>query len=294
MKRWWMLMLVIPAVAALSCSRTDMRPGGSGLIEATEVTISSEAAGRVERLYIDEGSLVRIGDTVALIDTVTLALRIDQAAALRRAAETRLQSASIQIEKAALDYDLAQKEYGRIKSLMASGSANQQQYDKAQNILDQARLGKQAAQASRDMSLADLQKIDSDLALLQKQLADCRPVSPVAGTVMTKYSECGELAAIGKPLFKIARLDTVWVKVYLPPSDLTRIKLGAQATIDPEDGQNKVLTGIVSWISSEAEFTPKNVQTKEARADLVYAVKIIIPNTDGRLKTGMPVVVSIL
>jgi HlyD family secretion protein len=110
--------------------------------------------------------------------------------------------------------------------------------------------------------------------------------------VVTRYVESGELVAIGKPLVKVARLDTVWVKVYLPPSDLTRIKLGGRAEIDPEDGRSRPLAGSISWISSEAEFTPKNVQTKEARADLVYAVKITIPNPDQTLKIGMPVLVT--
>jgi HlyD family secretion protein len=111
--------------------------------------------------------------------------------------------------------------------------------------------------------------------------------------VINKFVEVGELIGVGKPLVKIAKLDTVWVKVYLPPSDLTRISLGGHALVDPEDGRNKPLEGKVSWISDQAEFTPKNVQTKEARADLVYAVKITIPNPGKVLKIGMPVSVKI-
>jgi HlyD family secretion protein len=119
------------------------------------------------------------------------------------------------------------------------------------------------------------------------------PISPLAGTIVDKFVEAGELITTGKQLIKVARLDTVWVKIYLPPSDLTRIKLGGTAKVDTEDGQTAVINGTVSWISDAAEFTPKNVQTKESRADLVYAVKVSIPNSEMRLKIGMPVAVEI-
>ncbi len=293
MNRILTLMCVLPALVVLSCSGDKALPGGSGLIEATEVTVSSEAAGRIERLYVDEGDRVKPGDTIVLIDTVTLSLRLDQAGAQKRAAETRRESARIQIDKAALDFELAQKEFDRINNLVQTGSANQQQYDKTKNVLDQSRLAKKAVAAALAAAEAELEKIDSDIALLNKQLADCHPLSPAVGTVVTRYVESGELTAVGKPLVKIARLDTVWVKVYLPPSGLTRIKLGGRADVDPEDGRKSPLAGTVTWISSEAEFTPKNVQTKEARADLVYAVKVTIPNDGEVLKIGMPVLVKI-
>lgn len=293
MNRFLMTGIMLPMLAALSCSGNNKLPGGSGLIEATEVTVSSEAAGRIERLYVDEGDAIRPGDTIVLIDTVTLSLRLSQTEALKLSAETRRESARIQVDKAALDFELAQKEFDRVNNLVQTGSANQQQFDKTKNTLDGSRLAKKAAASALASTEADLEKIDRDIVLLQKQLADCRPVSPTGGTVVTKYVESGELAAPGKPLIKIARLDTVWVKVYLPPSDLTRIKLGGRADVDPEDGKTSPLPGTITWISSEAEFTPKNVQTKQARADLVYAVKITIPNDGGQLKIGMPVSVMI-
>lgn len=293
MNRILTILCVFPMLTVVSCGRGGGAPGGSGLIEATEVTVSAETSGRVEKRYVDEGDRLVPGDTIALIDTVTLSLRLTQAEALKTAAETRRENARIQIDKAALDTDLAQKEFDRINSLVQTGAANQQQYDKTKNILEQSRLARKAAAAALDAAVADLEKIDSDIALLRKQLADCHPVAPSGGTVVTTYVESGELAAIGKPLVKIARLDTVWVKVYLPSADLTRIKLGGRAEVDPEDGRTPPLAGVVTWISPEAEFTPKNVQTKEARADLVYAVKITIPNDGEQLKIGMPVLVTI-
>jgi len=293
MNRFLMIGFMLPMLAALSCSGDNKLPGGSGLIEATEVIVSSEAAGRIERLYFDEGDPIRTGDTIVLIDTVTLSLRLGQTEALKLAAETRRESARVQTDKAAFDFELAQKEFDRVNNLVQTGSANQQQFDKTKNVLDLARLARKTAAAALATTEADLKKIDQDIALLYKQLADCRPVAPSAGTVVTKYVEAGELAAPGKPLIKIDHLDTVWVKVYLPPADLTRITLGGKADVDPEDGRTSPLAGTITWISSEAEFTPKNVQTRQARADLVYAVKITIPNSGGQLKVGMPVSVRI-
>jgi HlyD family secretion protein len=284
---------MLPILAVVSCGGDNKIPGGSGFIEATEVTVSSQAAGQIERLYVDEGDPIKPGDTIVLIDTVTLSLRLGQSVATKAAAETRRESARIQVDKAGLDFDLAQKEFDRVNSLVQTGAANQQQFDKTKNIFDQSRLAKKAAAAALASAEADLEKVDRDIALLQKQLSDCRPLAPVGGTVITKYVESGELAAPGKPLIKIAGLDTVWVKVYLPPSDLTRIKLGGRAEVNPEDGRTSPLPGTITWISSDAEFTPKNVQTRQARADLVYAVKVTIPNDGKQLKIGMPVSVKL-
>ena len=165
--------------------------------------------------------------------------------------------------------------------------------DSAENAFNQASLARKQSAAALNAAKANLAKIEAEVALLRKRFNDCFPTSPISGRITNEYVDTGELVITGKPLIKIARLDTVWVKVYLPPSDLTRIKLGDRAEIDPEDGRETPIAGYVSWISSEAEFTPKNVQTKEARADLVYAVKIIIPNPEEQLKIGMPVSVTI-
>ena len=149
------------------------------------------------------------------------------------------------------------------------------------------------ARSSLKAAGADLARIRANIDLIQQQIADCTPVAPLDGTVVTTYVDPGELAVAGKALVRIAGLDTVWVKIYLPPKDLTRIGLGDEALVDPEDGRTEPFKGRVSWISPEAEFTPKNVQTKEARADLVYAVKVTVSNPEEELKIGMPVMVRI-
>ncbi len=286
-------LLIVAAIAMTSCSDKNTGPQGSGMVEATESIISAQATGRLEQLHFDEGYPIVIGDTIGLIDTTTVILQIRQARAAREALTAKIQSTKIQIEQAAGNDSLAQKEFDRIDRLIKVGSANQQQFDQAKNARDQAHLAYRAANVALQAAQADLARTDADIALLEEQYDHCLPLSPLNGTVVIKYAEEGELLSPGRPIIKIAQLDTVWVKIYLPPRDLTQIKLGGTASVDPEDGRTQPLSGIVTWISDEAEFTPKNVQTKEARADLVYAVKVTIPNHDGILKIGMPVMVTI-
>jgi HlyD family secretion protein len=292
--RYFLTTVTIIGLALLgSCSSNRSEPGGSGLIEATQTIISAQTAGELRTLYFDEGNDIHDGDTIGIIDTTTVMLQIRQAQAARQASLTKQEMARIQIRQADDNLDLATKEFDRVAKLLPAGSANQQQYDQVENKLKQAKLLAQSARAALDAAEAEYNQIEAQLALLQKQFSDCFPTAPVTGIITNKYIEVGELMVPAKPLIEIAQLDTVTVKIYLPPRDLTQIKLGDTATVDPEDGRTKPLIGRVSWISSEAEFTPKNVQTKEARADLVYAVKITIPNPDQALKVGMPVSVKI-
>jgi len=286
---WLTLLLML-----VSCGGNNLAPGGSGLIEATEVVISAQSAGQIEKLFIDEGDMVQINDTIALIDTTATQLRFNQVEAMRQAASTQVDIAEINIGQVKLNLDMAKREFERAKNLIKTGSVNQQQYDNAETAYNQAVLSLKQARASKKSAEANLQKIVSEAEILNEHLINCFPLVPGKGIVSDKFIEVGELANIGTPLIKIADLDTVLVKVYLPASDLTEIKLGDRAEIDPEDGSSQPLTGQIIWISPKAEFTPKNVQTKEARANLVYAVKISIPNSQQILKIGMPVSVKIL
>ncbi|UCD18307.1 MAG: efflux RND transporter periplasmic adaptor subunit [Candidatus Zixiibacteriota bacterium] len=285
--------LILATLATFSCSSENPAPGGSGLIEATEILISAEATGRLERLYVDEGSRVTAGDTLGLIDTTTIVLNLNRARAINEAAEIHREMARLGITEAKHNLDLAEKEFSRLGALIKTGSANQQQYDRAENAFNQAQLAKKQADAALQAADAELAGVTAEIALLQDQLQKCYPIAPASGIVVTTFIEAGELATAGKPLIKVAKLDTVWVKVYVPPSDLTAIKLGQTARIDPEDGRQTPLRGTVTHIADKAEFTPKNVQTRQARANLVYAVKITIPNENGELKIGMPVTVQI-
>jgi HlyD family secretion protein len=294
MKRFWIAALLpVCALLLTSCGQKRMVPSGSGLVEADEVTISAETAGKLLRIYYGEGDTLSRGDTIALIDTTTLTLRMQQTDAAFVSALTRRDNARLQIQQTENDYALADKEYNRISRLVQSGSANQQQLDQTESMHKRTELARQTSKVALAGAEAEIARVEADRALLKKQFDDCRPTAPSYGTVVTKYMDEGELIGVGQAIIQIARIDTVWVKVYLPPADLTKIKLGSKADVDPEDGRATPLGGFVSWISEKAEFTPKNVQTKDARADLVYAVKVKIHNPGGVLKIGMPVSVTI-
>ncbi|MFZ1946955.1 MAG: HlyD family efflux transporter periplasmic adaptor subunit [bacterium] len=280
-------------LALASCSGEKPEAGGSGFIEATEATVSSEVAGQIVAMRVDEGSVVAPGDTLADTDTVATMLRLGQAKSGREAADKRVKMAAISVEQASYNSELARKEFDRAKALLESGSANQQRYDQVETAYRQAVLAGKQADAAYESARADLARAEADVSLLAKQLGDCFPTSPLSGVVVTRFVRAGEWVSVGKSLLRIAKLDTVWVKVYVPATDLARISVGGRAVVDPEDGSGRTLGGVVTWIADEAEFTPKNVQTKAARADLVYAVKVTIPNAAGVLKIGMPVSVRI-
>ena len=253
--------------------------------------MSAEASGRLETLFVDEGDTVERGAVLGVIDSSTTALQLERARAQRQAGAAAIDIARIAIEQATEEALLSRKEFERIASLIEKGSANEQQYDQAETRDKQAALAKENAQASHRARQADLARIDAEIALLRRSLEDCSPTAPVGGIVVNKLTEPGELLAPGKPIVEIAKIDTIWVKIYLPAHGIAAIRLGDTAAVDPEDGRTEIPQGKVVWISDQAEFTPKNVQTAEARADLVYAVKVNIANPEGFFKIGMPVMV---
>lgn len=291
MKKYFGFALAALSCLAAGCDRDENAIGGSGFIEATSVLVSAETAGRLEALFVDEGDTIARGAALGIIDSTTVNLQLDRALAQRQVSATSIETARIAIEQAREEAILSKKDFDRIASLVPKGAANQQQYDKAETRRNQADLALENAGASYKSRQADLARADADIALLERQLEDCYPASPVSGLVVDKLVEAGELLAPGKPIVEIAKMDTVWVKIYLPAHDVTAIRIGATARVDPEDGRTEIPQGKVVWISDQAEFTPKNVQTAEARADLVYAVKVNISNPQSILKIGMPVMV---
>ena len=286
----WVLLSL--TVTLLGCSNGNDVPGGSGLLEADEVIVSAEAAGRVESIRFGEGSQVEEGDTLLIIDPSRLELELESALAGQQVAQAGLQTANLQLEKARESERFVGAERGRIASLVKSGTANQKQLDQLEHEYAMAVLGQRTARANISAIKAELIKIEADINRIRRQLQDCYPVAPMKGTVTEKLVEKGELLAPGKPIAKISRLDTLWVKVYLPTTDFAEIKIGDKATVDTEAG-GKQYGGEVVWTSEEAEFTPKNVQTRKSRTNLVYAARVRVANSDGHLKIGMPVFVTI-
>ena len=265
---------------------------GSGLIETDEVLVSAETGGRVLQRFFDSGTELKTGDTLAIIDTTRLGLQLAAADAQWSAADANLRAARVQLTQAKETESFAAKEFARVQKLLESGTTTQKQFDQVEHESKAAGIARQMAEAQIATIQAEMKRIEAEIGRVWRELEDCRPLSPVTGTVTEDYVEAGELLSPGRPILKIAQLDTVWVKVYLPAGEFAKVKLGDAATVDTESELGSV-RGTVVWTSDQAEFTPKNVQTKSARADLVYAVKVSIPNPNRNLKVGMPVFVTV-
>ncbi len=280
--------LVVMLSFLIGCDRGKHEIGGSGFIEATSVIVSAETPGRLEVLFAGEGDAIAAGATIGVIDSTTIKLQIDRARAQRQSAVSAIEIAHIAIEQTAHDASLARKEFDRVASLLGKGSANQQQYDQTENRYKQSELARRSAQVTYEARQTDLARIDAEIAILERQLEDCYPTAPVSGIVIDKLTEPGELLAPGKPIVEIAKIDTVWVKIYLPARDLPAIRIGGQVSVTTDSYPGRVYTGKMTFISSEAEFTPKNVQTTKERVKLVYRIKVILSNPQNELKPGMP------
>ncbi|HUV29995.1 MAG TPA: HlyD family efflux transporter periplasmic adaptor subunit [Acidobacteriota bacterium] len=276
----------------VSCGGLGDSSGGSGLVEADEVIVSAETSGQIQAVFFGEGTALKEGDTLLVIDGSRLELQMASMRAGREVATANLETARIKVQQATEAEEYAKSEFERASRLLKSGTATQKQFEQLQFEHSQAVLSKQAALANVRTLDAEIKKLDSDIDRFARELKDCYPLAPLSGTVTEKYIDAGELLAVGRPVAKIVRLDTVWVKVYLPAATFANVVSGTGARISTETG-GREYDGTVVWTADEAEFTPKNVQTAESRAGLVYAVKVRIPNTDRRLKVGMPVFVSL-
>jgi len=275
-----------------SCNENRDKIDASGAFEATEIIVSSEATGKILELTIDEGDRLSSGEAVGKIDSLQLRLKKEQLIATMKGVESRRPDVEIQISSIRQQIESAQTEKQRVENLLRADAANQKQLDDINAQI--ATLGKQL-DAQRTALIGSSRGITEDsLALelqieqLDDQIGKCTITSPIAGTVLVKYAERGELAAAGKALFKIADLQEMYLRAYITSSQLTTVKLGEEVTVLVDFGakESRFYKGRITWISDKAEFTPKTVQTIDERANLVYAVKIAVTN-DGFLKIGM-------
>lgn len=286
------LHLLFVALIIAGCNRNTNEFDATGTFEATEVIISSEANGRILRLDLEEGDVIPSGKRVGLIDSSQLYLTRQQLLMNRKAILASRPDVQTQIEVTKKEIESTQIDKKRIENLIKGEVATQKQLDdvNARLAVLEARLS--AQRNSLLTSTASLNEqssaIDAQLAVLQDQLKRCKLVNPVQGTVLSKYARANEITGIGKALYKIANLDTLVLRAYLSGSQLSQVKLGQQleVLVDADKDTYKTYSGTIDWISDKAEFTPKTIQTKDERANLVYAIKINVKN-DGFLKLGM-------
>ncbi|RPH97070.1 MAG: HlyD family efflux transporter periplasmic adaptor subunit, partial [Calditrichaeota bacterium] len=276
-------------VLFLSCTEsTDNAITGSGTLEAREVLVSAKQNGQILQLLVNEGDAVTTGQLIAQLDMEKYSIQRRQTTA--GLDELRLNMENAQ-RAAASAHDLLQnteKKYLRTQALLAEGSVTQQQFDDIETAFKTAQNQYDSAETTVHSLRAKGQQVQAQIDLLDSQIADGQITSPLSGTVLETFAEQGEMARIGSPIVNIADIERMWIKIYLKDAHLGQIRLGDQAQLSISSFPNQPFIGKLTWISSQAEFTPKNIQTKEARADLVYAVKIEVHNPDGRLKIGMP------
>lgn len=281
------------ALAMLSaCGNGTPDYDATGTFEATEVIVSAETAGKLLKLDIEEGTRLKAGEEVALVDTVQLYLKKLQLEASMKSVESQRPDFAKQIAATKQQIATAEREKKRVENLLAAGAANQKQLDDwdAQVKLLERQLAaqKSSLQNSTNSLTEQGNSVGIQVAQVADQLEKCHIQSPIEGTVLAKYAEAGELASVGRPLFKVAETGNMYLRAYITSEQLSQVKLGDEVTVyaDYGNSEQKAYPGVVTWISDRSEFTPKTILTKNERANLVYAVKVAVKN-DGALKIGM-------
>ncbi|MBL7850461.1 MAG: efflux RND transporter periplasmic adaptor subunit [Cyclobacteriaceae bacterium] len=286
------VLLLLAAALMAACTNSGTNPDASGTFEATEIIVSAEANGKLLEFNVEEGQAVQKGTRVGIIDSTALHLNKLQLIQSRKAVLAGQQNVKTQLESLRKELVNAQADQQRIENLVKGQVASQKQLDDANLRIDvlKARIEAQENLLNTgNTALREQSKtIEAQLAVIEDQLRRCSIVNPIEGTVLTKFSERFEMANVGKPLYKVADLSQVILRAYITNDQQSKVKIGQKVNVLVDDGAgaSRKYEGSVQWVSDKAEFTPKTIQTKEERANLVYAVKIAVKN-DGLLKIGM-------
>lgn len=275
-----------------SCKKSNGDYDASGSFESTEIIISAETSGRILAFLPEEGDQLTANQEVVIIDSTQLFLKKLQLNASMKALESRRPDLQKQIATIEQQIVTAKTERKRVENLVKANAATTKQLDdiNAQILVLEKQLtaSRSSIETTNQGLSGEAEALRMQVLQIDDQLRKCRVMSPIAGTVLTKYAETGELAVPGKALLKIADTDHMVLRAYITADQLTQIKLGQKVKVlaDFGDDDQKEYVGQISWISSKSEFTPKTIQTRDERANLVYAVKIRVKN-DGYLKIGM-------
>jgi HlyD family secretion protein len=286
------IILLISVLLLQACENKDNGYDASGTFESAEITVSSEASGKIMQLDIQEGMQVESAQLLGYVDSVQLFLKKKQMEASLKAVLSRRPESAKQVASLEEQITAAKREKQRIQNLLAANAANQKQLDDISSqvlVLEKQLVALKSTLQITNAGITDESSvIEIQIAQLEDQLRKSRITSPIKGTILVRYTEAGELATPGKPLFKVADLERMFLRAYITADQLTQMKIGQQVTVNADFGekQSRTYNGTITWISDKAEFTPKTIQTRNERANLVYAVKIAVPN-DGYLKIGM-------
>ena len=282
-----------------ACTSHDKEADAFGNIEAVEILVSSEGSGQIENLNIEEGDRLKQNQRVGVIDTMGLYLQKVEIQKSIEGIYAKLPDIVSEINVLKEKLANAELEQRRISSLFEAEAATDKQLDDINSLVKVIKKQITATTSSLNIKqrglLAGIAPLEAKIKLLDYKISRSNIISPLNGTVLTKYAYSGEITSLGKPLFKIANLDSLLCRAYVSENQLDKVVLGAKASVFIDSGNDtkKEFKGRVTWISDKAEFTPKVIQTKEQRINLVYAVKILVPN-EGSLKIGMPARVKFL
>ena len=280
------------AMVLASCGDKEQKNDATGVFEATETTIAAEQSGTLMAFDVCEGDEIADGKEVGLIDTTQIWLKIKQMGATKQVYQSQKPDMEVQIAVTRQQLDKAKQEQQRYKELVSDGASPSKMLDDATSQVEllEKQLKAQVSTLNTQLSTlnSQLSTTDVQVSQLMDQLRKCHVIAPVKGTVLEKYVEKGEFVAIGKPLFKMADTKSMSIRAYVTSAQLKNIKVGQKAKVfaDYGNGQKKEYEGVVSWISSRSEFTPKTILTDDERADQVYALKVAVKN-DGYIKIGM-------
>jgi HlyD family secretion protein len=280
---------VLALLAAAGCGRTS-EPDAYGNFEADEVTVSSQTTGELRSFTPVDGARLEKGAIIGTVDTVQLTLDLAQLVAQRQSTGARVKAAEEQVGVLEAQVGIARRAYDRMLRLVAEKAATAQQVDQAERDYRTLVAQIEAAKSQRNSVASEVGATDARIAQVRDRIARSRVSNPVAGTVLSTFVKQGEVVQAGQPLYKIASLDSLTLRAYIAESQLAAVKLGqrVQVRVDQGDGDLLTVNGVIAWIAAKAEFTPTPIQTRDVRAELVYAVKIRVANPAGTLKIGMP------
>jgi HlyD family secretion protein len=279
---------LILVVFLASCRQQENQADAYGNFEAIEVMVSAEVSGQITAFQAEEGELLQQGQVSVRIDTTQLYLQKLRLESGFSSLGSRLHTLDAQLHASQVQLDNLIREQKRVEKLKEGGAATAKQLDDINGQVSLLEAQMAATASQKEAVHAERRTLEIQIRQVADQLDKCAVRNPIEGTLLTKYREKGEMAAPGQPLFKMARMDELILRAYLSGKQLSEVQLGGQVKVgyDTAEGVGE-LSGVIRWISPSAEFTPKIIQTREERVNLVYAIKVAVSN-DGRLKIGMP------
>lgn len=284
--------LIALAIVSTSCGKGKEAADASGTFETDEILVSAEIGGNITSLRVEEGQTLVADSVYGQIDSVQLFLKLKQLMAQKRVIQSKRPDVNAQISVLYAQLDQAKRERLRIENLYQGKAATEKQRDDARSaveVIQKQIVSLESVLGTSTRSLdEELNPLQIQIEQVQDQLRKCRIVAPVNGIVLAKFLNKGEMATPGKPMFKLADMNKMYLRAYITGDQFVSVKLGQQMEVRVDDGKGgfKLYKGQLTWISNKAEFTPKTIQTKDERANLVYAIKVNVVN-DGYLKSGM-------